>query len=108
MLFFKLDRVHSDDRGGTQLAGEIKGQQLSLESIEISNLVPVTRDINLVEVSTESEDVNNLSVIRENRPQHKNSVTEEVENMSVIRDNRPQHKYSATQEVENVSVIRRQ
>ena len=108
MLFFKLDRVHSDDRGGTQIAGEIKGQQLGLENIEISNLVTVTRDINMVEVRTESEDVSNLSVIRENRPHHKNSVTEEVENMSVIRDNRPQHKYSATEEVENVSVIRRQ
>jgi hypothetical protein len=62
--------------------------------MEISNLVPdpVTRDINLVEVSTESEDVNNLSVIRDNRPQHNNSVTEEVDNLSVIRDNRPQHK----------------
>jgi hypothetical protein len=48
-----LDRVHSDDRGGTQIAGEIKGQQLGLENIEISSLVPdpVTRDINLVEVS---------------------------------------------------------
>ena len=38
-LFFKLDRVHSDDRGGTQIAGEIKGQQLGLENIEISSLV---------------------------------------------------------------------
>ena len=85
MLFFKLDRVHSDDRGWTQIVGEIKGQQLGLENIKISNLVPVIRDINLVEVSTESEDVNNLSVIRENRPQHKYSVTEEVKNMSVIR-----------------------
>ena len=38
-LFFKIDRVHSDDRGGTQIAGEIKGQQLGLENIEISSLV---------------------------------------------------------------------
>jgi hypothetical protein len=81
---------------------------LGLENIEISNLVPVIKDINMVEVSTESEDVNNLFVMRENRSQHKNSVTEEVENMSVIRENRPQHKYSVTEEVENVSVIRRQ
>jgi len=44
---------------------------------------------------------NNLSVIGDNRPQHKNSVTEEVENLSVIRDNRPQHKDSVTGEVEN-------
>jgi hypothetical protein len=46
---------------------------LGLENIEISSLVPepVTRDINLVEVSTESEEVENLSVIRDNRPQHK-------------------------------------
>ena len=47
-----------------------------------------------------------MSVIRDNRPQHKNSVTEEVENLSVIRDNRPQHKDSVTEEVENLSVIR--
>jgi hypothetical protein len=81
---------------------------LGLENIEISSLVPdlVTRDINLVEVRTESEEVNNLSVIRDNRPQHKHSVTEEVENFSVIPDNRPQHKDSVTEEVENLSVIR--
>ena len=81
---------------------------MGLENIEISSLVPdpVTRDIHLVEVSTESEEVENLSVIRDNRPQHKNSVTEEVENLSVIRDNRPQHKNSVTEEVENLSVIR--
>jgi hypothetical protein len=76
---------------------------LGLENIEISSLVPdpVTRDINLVEVSTESEEVENLSVIRDNRPQHKNSVTEEVENLSVIRNNRPQHKISVTEEIVN-------
>jgi hypothetical protein len=76
---------------------------LGLENIEISSLVPdpVTRDINLVEVSTESEEVENLSVIRDNRPQHKDSVTEEVENLSVIRDNRPQLKISVTEEIEN-------
>jgi hypothetical protein len=81
---------------------------LGLENIEISSLVPdlVTRDINLVEVRTESEEVNNLSVIRDNRPQHKHTVTEEVENVSVIPDNRPQHKDSVTEEVENLSVIR--
>ena len=81
---------------------------MGLENIEISSLVPdpVTRDINLVEVSTESEEVENLSVIRDNRPRHKDSVTEEVENLSVIRDNRPQHKNSVTEEVENLSVIR--
>ena len=108
MSFFKLDRVHSDNRGGTQITGVMKGQQLGLENIEISNLVPdpVTRDINLVEVNTESEDVNNVFVIRDNRPQQKNSVTEEVENLSVIRDNRPKHKDSVTEEVDNLSVIR--
>jgi hypothetical protein len=81
---------------------------LGLENIEISSLVPdpVTRDINLVEVGKESEEVENLSVIRDSRPEHKNSVTEEVENLSVIRDNRPQHKDSVTEEVENLSVIR--
>jgi hypothetical protein len=81
---------------------------LGLENIEISSLVPdpVTRDINLVEVGKESEEVENLSVIRDNRPEHKNSVTEEVENLSVIRDNRLQHKNSVTEEVENLFVIR--
>jgi hypothetical protein len=60
----------------------LKGQQLGLENIEISSLVPdpVTRDINLIEVSTESEEVENLSVIRDNRPQHKILVTEEIVN----------------------------
>jgi hypothetical protein len=40
-------------------------------------------------------------VIRDNRPQHKDSVTEEVENLSVIRDNRPQHKMLVTEEIVN-------
>ena len=76
---------------------------MGLENIEISSLVPdpVTRDINLVEVSTESEEVENLSVIRDNRPQHNNSVTEEVENLSMIRDNRPQQKILVTEEIVN-------
>ena len=55
----------------------------------------------MVEVSTESEEVENLSVIRDNRPQHKDSVTEEDENLSVIRDNRPQHKILVTEEIVN-------
>jgi hypothetical protein len=52
----------------------------NLSPNDIFSLVPdpVTRHINLVEVSTESEEVENLSVIRDNRPQHKNSVTERL------------------------------
>ena len=42
-----------------------------------------------------------MSVIRDNRPQHKHSFTEEVENFPVIPDNRPQLKISVTEEIVN-------